>query len=161
MRARVIAAGTRLPRWVNEGYAEYADRLTGELRMELKEVPVTQRHGQDIAKARAEEGRRMLAAIDPGMYVVALEVGGKVHSTEALARWLATRRQDGRDLAFLIGGPDGIDPPCTQRADATWSLSALTLPHGLARVVLAEAVYRAFSVLKGHPYHRAGSPSGQ
>ena len=159
MRARVIAAGTRLPRWVNEGFAEYADRLTGELRMELKEIPVTQRHGQDLARARGEEGRRMLAAIDPGMYVVALEVGGKAHSTEALARWLAARRQDGRDLAFLIGGPDGLDPPCTQRADATWSLSALTLPHGLARLVLAEALYRAFSVLKGHPYHRAGSPS--
>ena len=101
----------------------------------------------------------MLAAIDPGTYVVALEVGGKAHTTEALARWLAARLQDGRDLAFLIGGPDGLDPACTQRAEATWSLSPLTLPHGLARVVLAEAVYRAFSVLKGHPYHRAGSPS--
>jgi 23S rRNA (pseudouridine1915-N3)-methyltransferase len=160
MRARVVAAGTRLPRWVNEGYAEYADRLTGELRLELREVPVTQRHGPDITRARAEEGKRMLAAVDSGMYVVALEVGGKPHSTESLARWLAARRQDGRDLAFLVGGPDGIDPACAQRADTTWSLSALTLPHGLARVVLAEALYRAFTVLKGHPYHRAGSPAG-
>lgn len=158
MRARLLAAGTRLPGWVNEGYAEYAGRLTGDLRLELKEIPVTTRHGPDIARARAEEGKRMLAALDPGMYVVALEVGGRAHTTEALAKWLAARLQDGRDLAFLIGGPDGLDPACTQRADATWSLSTLTLPHGLARVVLAEALYRAHSVLKGHPYHRAGSP---
>ncbi len=159
MRVRVLAAGTRLPRWIDEGFTEYAGRLTGEVRMELREIPVTARHGNDLVRARAEEGKRMLAAIDPGTYVVALEVGGKAHTTEALARWLAARLQDGRDLAFLIGGPDGLDPACTQRAEATWSLSPLTLPHGLARVVLAEAVYRAFSVLKGHPYHRAGSPS--
>lgn len=160
MRARVLAAGTRLPRWIDEAYTDYAGRLTGELKMELREIPVTQRQGNDIARARAEEGRRMLAALDPGMFVVALEVGGKAHTTEALSRWLAARLQDGRDLAFLIGGPDGLDPTCTKRADATWSLSPLTLPHGLARVVLAEALYRAFSLLKGHPYHRAGSPSG-
>lgn len=160
MRARVLAAGTRLPRWIDEAFTDYAGRLTGELKMELREIPVTQRHGNDVARARAEEGRRMLAALDAGMFVVALEVGGKAHTTEALSRWLAARLQDGRDLAFLIGGPDGLDPACTQRADATWSLSTLTLPHGLARVVLAEALYRAFSLLKGHPYHRAGSPSG-
>ena len=100
MRVRVLAAGTRLPRWIDEGFTEYAGRLTGEVRMELREIPVTARHGNDLVRARAEEGKRMLAAIDPGTYVVALEVGGKAHTTEALARWLAARLQDGRDLAF-------------------------------------------------------------
>ena len=97
----------------------------------------------------------MQAAIDPGMFVVALEVGGKPLSTEALARWLAERLQDGRDVALLIGGPDGLDPECVRRADFRWSLSPLTFPHALVRVLVAEQLYRAQSILEGHPYHRA------
>jgi 23S rRNA (pseudouridine1915-N3)-methyltransferase len=101
------------------------------------------------------EGERMLAQVPPGTYVVALDVLGKPLDTPALAQWWAKRLQDGRDLAFLIGGPDGLAPACLERADEKLSLSKLTLPHGLARVVLAEALYRAVSLLKGHPYHRA------
>jgi len=97
----------------------------------------------------------MLGAIGTGAFVVALEVGGRSMSTVELARWLVARMQEGRDLAFLIGGPDGLARGCIERADLKLSLSALTLPHGLARVVLIEQLYRAFSLHKGHPYHRA------
>ena len=97
----------------------------------------------------------MLATLGAGEYVIALEVGGRSLSTEALARFWAARLNDGRDLAFLIGGPEGLDAACLERAQERLSLSALTLPHGLARVVLAEQLYRASSLLKGHPYHRA------
>jgi 23S rRNA (pseudouridine1915-N3)-methyltransferase len=97
----------------------------------------------------------MLAGLDPRMYVTALDVGGRAMSTEQLARWLATRMNDGRDVALLVGGPDGLDPSCLERADSTWSLSPLTFPHGLVRIMVAEQLYRAASLLKGHPYHRA------
>lgn len=156
MLIRLLAAGTRLPGWVGEGYAEYAARMGPELRLELVEIPVTPRgRNADIPRARAEEGRRMLAAMDPRMHVTALDVKGRAMTTEQLARWLAARMGDGRDAALLIGGPDGIDPACMERADATWSLSPLTFPHGLVRVMVAEQLYRAQSILKGHPYHRA------
>lgn len=156
MLIRLLAAGTRLPAWVGAGYADYAARFGPKVRLELREIPVTPRSkNADLARARAEEGRRMQAAIDPGMFVVALEVGGKPLSTEALARWLAERLQDGRDVALLIGGPDGLDPECVRRADFRWSLSPLTFPHALVRVLVAEQLYRAQSILEGHPYHRA------
>jgi len=152
---RLLAAGTRLPGWVAEGYSEYAGRLGPELRLELLEIPVTHRgRNADVARARAEEGRRMLAAVDARTYVTALEVGGRAMSTEQLAQWLATRMNDGRDVALLVGGPDGLDPACLERADGTWSLSPLTFPHGIVRVLVAEQLYRASSLLKGHPYHR-------
>ena len=156
MLIRLIAAGTRLPGWIGDGYADYAGRLGTKIRLELREIPVTPRpKNADIARARAEEGRRMQAAIETGMYVAALDVGGKALSTEALARWLAGRLQDGRDVALLVGGPDGLDPECVRRADFRWSLSPLTFPHGLVRVMVAEQLYRAQSILEGHPYHRA------
>jgi 23S rRNA (pseudouridine1915-N3)-methyltransferase len=155
MLIRLVAAGTRLPGWVAEGYAEYAGRLGPELRLELVEVPVTHRgRNADVARARAEEGRRMLAAVDARMYVTALEVGGRAMSTGQLAQWLAKRMNDGRDVALLVGGPDGLDPGCLDRADGTWSLSPLTFPHGIVRILVAEQLYRASSLLKGHPYHR-------
>lgn len=154
MRARLIAAGTRLPDWINEGYADYARRLGRGLRLELVEIPV-RRSGADLARAIAAEEAAMRAAIAERDYVVALAVGGRALSTPELARWLAARRSDGRDLAFLIGGPDGLAPSLTECADFRWSLSPLTWPHGLVRVMLAEQLYRADSLLRGHPYHRA------
>lgn len=154
MRARLIAAGTRLPGWANEGYAEYAKRLVG-LRLELVEVPIPRRGGNaDIARAVATEGRRMLASIGPRDFVVALEVSGRALTTPELARWLETRFAGGRDLVLAIGGPDGLAPELLARADFRWSLSPLTWPHGLVRVMVAEQLYRAQSLLKGHPYHR-------
>ena len=155
MRLRLLAAGTRLPSWVNEGYEEYAARLKGEFKLELIEIPVAQRAGSDVQRAVAKEGERMLSALQDRPYVVALQVRGKALTTGQLAKFLEQRAQDGRDIAFCIGGPDGLAPEIDGRADFRWSLSSLTLPHGLARVVIAEALYRAVSVIKRLPYHRA------
>lgn len=153
---RLIAAGTRMPGWVNDGFAQYAGRFGPGLRLELTEIAVPRRgRNPDVARLRAEEGRRMLAGVDRRSCVVALEVTGKALNTERLAAWLATRLAEGRDLAFLVGGPDGLDPECLRRADFSWSLSPLTFPHGLVRVMVAEQLYRAHSLLEGHPYHRA------
>jgi 23S rRNA (pseudouridine1915-N3)-methyltransferase len=154
MRARLISAGTRLPGWVNEGYAEYAGRLTG-FRLELIEIPIPRRAGaMDIARAVASEGRRMLEVITARDYVVTLEMTGRAMTTAELARWLETRMAAGRDLSFASGGPDGLSPALLERADFRWSLSPLTWPHGLVRIMVAEQLYRAQSLLKGHPYHR-------
>lgn len=156
MRVRVVAAGTRLPAWVDSGFEEYARRMPPETPLELKEIAVSRGGGAgDGSRALREEGERMLHAVPDGAYAVALEVTGRALDTEALARWWAGRLKDGRDLVFLIGGPEGLSPPCLARCEERLSLSKLTFPHGLARVLLAEALYRASSLLKGHPYHRA------
>lgn len=155
MLLRIVAAGTRMPGWVDEGFRDYASRLTGEYRLELIEVPLGRRGAGDPARAIDEEGTRMLAAAGERSTIVALQVGGRALSTEQLAKWLADRAQEGRNLAFCIGGPDGLSSSIDSRAQLRWSLSALTLPHGLARVVAAEALYRAVSVIKNHPYHRS------
>jgi 23S rRNA (pseudouridine1915-N3)-methyltransferase len=155
MRLLLLAAGTRLPRWANEGYEEYASRLTQDYRLELKEIALGRRSGGDAKQAVAQEGERMVAALPPQPYVVALQVGGRALTSEQLAAFLQERARDGRSVAFCIGGPDGLAPDIDARADFRWSLSALTLPHARARVLVAEALYRAVSIIKGHPYHRA------
>ncbi|HSN71760.1 MAG TPA: 23S rRNA (pseudouridine(1915)-N(3))-methyltransferase RlmH [Steroidobacteraceae bacterium] len=155
MRLKIVAAGTRLPGWVGEGFEDYARRIRGEFRLELIEVALGHRGSADAARAVRKEGERMLGALADRDYVVALQVGGRALSTEDLARLVGGRQRDGRDLAFCIGGPDGLDAAVDARADLCWSVSALTLPHGLVRVVVAEALYRAITVLRGHPYHRA------
>ncbi|HEX2494437.1 MAG TPA: 23S rRNA (pseudouridine(1915)-N(3))-methyltransferase RlmH [Steroidobacter sp.] len=155
MRLILLAAGTRLPRWANEAYEEFAGRLTQDYRIELKEIPLVQRSGGDVKQAVAKEGERMLAALPPSSYVVALQVHGRAMTSEQLARFLEQRARDGRNVAFCIGGPDGLAPQLDSRAELRWSLSQLTLPHALARVIVAEALYRAVSIIKGHPYHRA------
>ncbi len=156
MKCRLIAAGTRLPDWVNEGFREYQKRLRGPLVLELLEIPVaTRRAGENPRRAIDREGEGMLAAIARDDYVVALEVSAKSMTTEQLKVWLTERLQDARPLALLIGGPDGLSDSCRARANQSWSLSPLTLPHALVRVVLAEQIYRAMSMLAGHPYHRA------
>ena len=143
MRIRLIAAGNRLPAWMDAGVDEYARRFGRGLKFELVEIPL------------AREAERMRAAIADGDYVVALEVGGRAMSTPELARWLSARMAGGRNLALLVGGPDGLDSGLSSRADFSWSLSSLTWPHGLVRVMVAEQLYRAHSLLLGHPYHRA------
>jgi 23S rRNA (pseudouridine1915-N3)-methyltransferase len=154
MLIRVIAAGTRMPAWVDAGFADYAERLRGDYRLELLEIPLGKRGGGGTRRAVAAEGSRMLAAAGDRAYLVALQVGGRSLTTEQLARWLAERSRDGQPVAFCIGGPDGLAPEVDAQARLRWSLSSLTLPHGLARVVVAEALYRAVSVIKGLPYHR-------
>ena len=156
MRLIVVAADTRLPDWVNAGFQEYAGRFTRDYKLELKEIALGQRGASGSpAQAVAKEGEKMLAAIPQGAYVVAMQVGGRSISSEQLAQFLHTRARDGRDVVFCIGGPEGLAPEVDARADLRWSLSSLTLPHALARVVLSEALYRAVTIIKGHPYHRA------
>jgi 23S rRNA (pseudouridine1915-N3)-methyltransferase len=156
MKCRLIAAGTRLPDWVNAGFREYQKRLRAPLVLELLEIPVaTRRAGENPQRAVAHEGAAMLASLSRDDYVVALELSGRSMSTVELKDWLAQRLEDGRPLAMLIGGPDGLAPPCLERADHLWSLSPLTLPHALVRIVVGEQLYRAMSLRAGHPYHRA------
>ena len=154
MRMRLLAAGTRMPAWVDAGFTDYAGRLRGEYRLDLVEIPLGERPGGDIRRAVEGEGRRMLAAAGERSHLVALQVGGRALTTEQLARWLEERGREGDSPVFCIGGPDGLAPEVDARARLRWSLSALTLPHGLARVVVAEALYRAVSLIKGLPYHR-------
>ena len=155
MRLLLLAAGTRMPTWVNAAYEDYAGRLTGEFKLELKEIALGQRTGSDSRQAIAKEGERMVAALPASSYVVALQVTGRTLSSEQLAAFLQARANDGRNVTFCIGGPEGLASAVDARTDFNWSLSALTLPHGLARVIVAEALYRAVSIVKGHPYHRA------
>jgi 23S rRNA (pseudouridine1915-N3)-methyltransferase len=155
MNIHFICIGNRMPRWVQEGYAEYAKRMPAECRLRLEEiVPGRRGKGADIPRAVREEGERMLAAIPKDCRVVALDVEGKGWSTEQLAGQLNGWMGEGRDIALLVGGPEGLAEACLQRAEGRWSLSPLTLPHPLVRVVVAEQLYRAMSVLRGHPYHR-------
>jgi 23S rRNA (pseudouridine1915-N3)-methyltransferase len=156
MKCRLIAAGTRLPEWVNSGFHEYQKRLRAPLVLELTEIAVaTRRAGENSHRAVQRECAGMLAALGKDDYVVALEIEARTMSTPQLSAWLAERMRDGRPISMLIGGPDGLAPQCRERADQSWSLSPLTLPHALVRVVVAEQLYRAVSLLAGHPYHRA------
>ena len=156
MKARLIATGERAPAWVAQGFAEYQKRLSHWLPLELVEIePGLRGKGRDPRRAMEDEGRRVLASIPKGAHVVALEVTGKAHTSEQLAQRLEHWRGQGRDLAFLIGGPEGHATEVLAVADETWSLGPLTLPHMLARLVVAEQLYRAAALLANHPYHRA------
>jgi 23S rRNA (pseudouridine1915-N3)-methyltransferase len=155
MQIHLIAVGQRMPAWVDQGYAEYAKRLPQECALRLHEIPAGKRgKNADIARLRRQEGEKMVAATPKGARVVALEVKGKAWTTEELAARMEVWMADGRDVALLIGGPEGTEPAVSAAADERWSLSPLTLPHPLVRIVVAEQLYRAWSVIKGHPYHR-------
>lgn len=156
MRILLLTATNRQPSWVTEGYADYARRLRGRCTLELKEIPLARRTaGTSPARAVEQEGEKLLAAVPAGAHVVELSERGALWSTARLASRLDDWAAVGAPVCLLVGGPDGLSPACSARADERWSLSPLTLPHGLVRVVVAEALYRAWSVLEGHPYHRA------
>jgi 23S rRNA (pseudouridine1915-N3)-methyltransferase len=155
MKVQLIAVGTRMPSWVQSGYEEYAKRLPKELAPQLLEIPLGNRgKNGSVIEAMRQEGDAILQAVPASSTMVALDVQGKSWSTEQLAEQLAHWRMDGRNLAFVIGGPDGFNPPCLVRADARWSLSNLTLPHPLVRILLIEQLYRAWTILQNHPYHK-------
>ena len=145
-----------MPAWVVDAYREYAKRLPRECALHLLEIPLSKRRKSLTAEQAAEEeGQHMLASIPKDCTVVALDVRGNAWSTEKLAARLQDWLGSGRDVALLVGGPDGLSAACLARADLKWSLSALTYPHSLVRVVLAEQLYRAWSINTGHPYHRS------
>ena len=157
MRIHLIAVGTRMPSWVTEGYREYARRLPRQCTLQLTEIPPARRRHKSLTAEQAcqEEGRQLLAAIPHDCHVIALDVCGKGWSTEQLATQLDDWLGSGRDVALLVGGPDGLAPDCLARAGQCWSLSPLTFPHALVRVVVAEQMYRAWTINSGHPYHRS------
>ena len=156
MRIHLLAVGTRMPGWVTAGYLEYARRLPRECSLQLVELPVARRGKNfSVQQVRAEEGRQLLAALPRDCFVIALDEHGSPWTTAQLAGHLGQWLGSGRDVALLVGGPDGLDADCLARADLRWSLSGLTFPHALVRVLLAEQLYRAWSLISGHPYHRA------
>lgn len=155
MKIKLIAVGTRMPSWVNDGYEEYSRRMPAEFSLELIEVALGQRgKNADIDRIVKREGDQMLASVESSDYVVALEVNGRNWSTEKLAKQAEVWQMAGRNVVLLVGGPDGLSDACRARADQQWSLSPLTLPHPLVRVLLAEQLYRAWSITRNHPYHR-------
>ena len=155
MRIRIIAVGTKMPDWVEQGYAEYAKRMPRDCVVEMVELPLAQRtKSSDIAKAMEKEGEVMLATIGKNEQVIALDVKGKPWSTEQLAENLADWKMSGSNYCLLIGGPDGLAPACLALASVKWSLSPLTLPHPLVRILVIEQLYRACTILQNHPYHK-------
>lgn len=155
MHIRLLAVGDRQPSWVDEAFGTYAGRLPREWKFRVDVIPTVRRNKNDKShQAMEAEGELILGKIGQAEQVVLLDERGKQFSSKALAVRLSDWQADGRDLCFVIGGPDGVAEVCKQRADFTWSLSQLTLPHGLARVLFAEQLYRAHSLHTGHPYHR-------
>lgn len=155
MQIQLLSVSDRVPSWVLDAYGEYSRRLPRDCQLQLCEIaPARRGKTSNAVQWCAEEGERMLAAIPRNAHVVALDATGRQWNSPELAkvlqRWLAT----GKPVSLLVGGPDGLSSACLQRADESWSLSALTFPHPLVRVLIAEQIYRAWSLLQHHPYHR-------
>ncbi|MDJ0750118.1 MAG: 23S rRNA (pseudouridine(1915)-N(3))-methyltransferase RlmH [Woeseiaceae bacterium] len=156
MHIRLLAVGDRQPSWVDDAFGKYSTRLPREWKFRLDVIPTVRRRKNDRSRQAMEaEGESILARLEPAEQVVMLDERGRQLDSKGLAGKLSGWQGDGRDLCFVIGGPDGLSGACRQRADFSWSLSPLTLPHGLVRVLLAEQLYRAWSLQTGHPYHRA------
>ena len=155
MQIHLIAVGNRMPGWVSQGYEEFARRMPPECRLNLIEIPAAKRtKAADIKRLLVQDGERMLEALPKNVLVVALDVNGHRWDTEQLAQQLEAWMHEGRDVALLVGGPEGLAPACRQQAERSWSLSPLTFPHPLVRIIVAEQLYRATTILKHHPYHK-------
>lgn len=156
MRLTVHSVAARMPLWVDTAVGEYAKRLPRELKLQWRDVPLAPRSANsNVQQLREREGSALLKSVSPEDHCVALDIRGKLWSTEDLAAQLETWMMQGQDLSLFIGGPDGLSDNCLSAAKQRWSLGPLTLPHPLVRVVLAEQLYRAWTITIGHPYHRA------
>jgi 23S rRNA (pseudouridine1915-N3)-methyltransferase len=156
MQLVIAAVGHKMPAWIESGFGEYAKRMPPECRIHLKEIKPVERSGSKTADTvKALERTKIEAAIPKGARIVALDERGRDISTMDLSRYLLQWQQDGADVTFVIGGADGLDAGFKQQADLLLRISSLTLPHGLVRVLLAEQLYRAWSITQNHPYHRA------
>jgi 23S rRNA (pseudouridine1915-N3)-methyltransferase len=156
MKIKLICVGTRMPDWVDAGVAEYRKRLPADFELLITEIPLAQRSkSTDLARALEKEGDACLKIVGAKDFIIAMDVQGIMQSTEQLAESLGKLRDSGRNIVMLVGGPDGLAPACLKAAHARWSLSDLTFPHPVVRIILAEQIYRAWSILAGHPYHRS------
>lgn len=155
MKINLIAIGTKMPAWIQAGFKEYQKRLPREYQLNLIEIAAQQRtKNSNIKNITIEEGKQLLSKVPKNNRIIALEVTGKQWNTEQLANSLQAWHDENIDISLLIGGPDGLSEECLQSADFKWSLSHLTFPHMLVRVILAEQIYRAWSITSNHPYHR-------
>lgn len=155
MKIQLVAVGTKMPKWVEEGFQEYKRRFPYDMPLELIEINAGKRgKNADITRILQKEGEAMLAVIPKGNRIVTLDIPGKAWDTQQLAVQLEMWKMDARDVSILIGGPEGLSPACKAAAEQSWSLSPLTLPHPLVRIVMAESLYRAWSIITNHPYHR-------
>jgi len=153
MQIHLVAVGNRMPTWVTEGFQDYVKRLPRECELVLREIaPGKRGKNADLARIREEEGERVMASLSRDDYVIALEVGGKLWDTVQLSNQVKDWMQEGRRIALLVGGPEGLSDACRARANQLWSLSSL--PHPIVRIIVAEQIYRAWSLLNNHPYHR-------
>ena len=156
MKIKLICDGSRMPDWVEAGFAEYRKRLPPDFELMITEIPLAPRgKNTDLARALEKEGEACLKIIGARDFIVAMDVQGIMQSTEQMAENLGRLRDSGKNVAMLVGGPDGLAPACLKAANARWSLSGLTFPHPVVRIILAEQIYRSWSILAGHPYHRS------
>jgi 23S rRNA (pseudouridine1915-N3)-methyltransferase len=156
LRLHIVAVGKRMPDWVNAGVTEYTARMSKDCRLDLIEIPAAKRSSRlEIERWKRDEAQRILASIPNGSWTISLDEHGQQWSTQDLAEQLARWSQETSGLAFIIGGADGLHSTVFDHARSRWSLSKLTLPHSLVRILVAEQLYRAWSLLQGHPYHRA------
>ena len=157
MRIYLLAVGTKMPKWVSKGYEEYAHRMPSKCKLILKEIVAEKRNkNSNIATIQNKEANKLLNAIPKNAYIVALDGKGTIWSTEKLAVRMESWMMSGQNIALLIGGPDGLTPEILSKVNEHWSLSNLTFPHPLVRIIVAEQLYRAWTVTENHPYHRAG-----
>jgi 23S rRNA (pseudouridine1915-N3)-methyltransferase len=155
MILRILTVGNKMPDWVQQGFHEYAKRVASPWRLELQEITAEKRgKTSNIAQLKIREGEKILAALKPDSAVIALDVTGQAFSSPELALQLKTLQKDYRYTEFIIGGADGLSTACLEKANLRWSLSPLTYPHALVRIILAEQLYRGISILQQHPYHR-------
>lgn len=155
MQIKIIAVGKKMPAWVTQGYDDYAKRFTSDFKLSLIEIATEKRHKNSIIeKILQNEGAEILAHINPDDLVIALDEHGRLWDSVQLSKQLDQWYTLNQTVVLLIGGPDGLATSCKQRANSQWSLSPLTLPHPVVRIVLVEQLYRAISILQGHPYHR-------